>query len=237
MAVGPVTLTNVKGATMRTTLVLSAVLLASCATSGGVPVQKMESAKQPYSIQGNYFEGCECASVCPCPFGSDATFEECRGTSVFQVQKGRYGGTDLKGVVFAMVLTHLGKNVSKNAGNWEGILYVSDTASQAQKAAAEDIIRANFGAAFKKLEVKSTPIAVSRAGDVRKVEIQGAVSLELAPLKGRGGAAPMIQNAPGGFIAQVYCAKTQKHTFSGGGVKWDLPDRNAFFGKFHYTSK
>jgi hypothetical protein len=81
---------------------------------------------QAYHIKGMQIEGCECDLYCPCVFQKDATFDQCRGYIGWKISEGKYASTDLKGIEFCVALTKLGKNIEKEMGKWEGILYISD---------------------------------------------------------------------------------------------------------------
>lgn len=72
-------------------------------------------ANQVWSIEGEYFEGCTCNPGCPCLFGSEPTYKKCKITSIFQIQKGKYGEHDLDGQT-VVGITDL---TATSDSNWE----------------------------------------------------------------------------------------------------------------------
>jgi len=227
--------------TMKSLLAATALAIAAagCAGAGrSEHTMSMAKAKAPYVLKGEQVEGCECMSVCPCVFAHDVTFADCRGTMVWHVNEGRYGSTDMAGVTFALSLLKSGKNVVKTMGTWEGVIYVSASATADQKAGVVDFLSTNWGKAFSKIAVKSEPIDFKRDGEKYDVRIGTIAALKTEPLKGAGGKAPTIEHASFSLIPELHCATTTVNTFDdGAGAKWDFKDRNSFFGPFDYRGE
>jgi hypothetical protein len=227
--------------TMKALLLAAALgfATAGCAGAGHSDhSQAMAKAKAPYTLKGDQVEGCECSSVCPCVFAHDVTFADCRGTMVWHIREGKYGGTDLSGINFALVLTKAGKNVPKSMGSWEGVIYVSSGASAEQKAGVVDFLSTNWGKAFAKIDVRSEPIDFKADGDKYDVRIGKIAVLKTAPLPGAGGKAPAIEHATFSLIPVLNCAVTTENTYDDGkGTKWDFKERNSFFGPFDYRGE
>jgi hypothetical protein len=210
-----------------------------CAGAGpSDPPKPMAKAKAPYILKGDQVEGCECESVCPCVFAHDVTFADCRGTLAWHIREGKYGSTDLGGISFAIVLTKSGKNVPKTMGTWEGVIYVSSSATPDQKAGVVDFLSTNWGKAFSKIDVRSEPIDFKAEGEKYEVRIGKVAMLKTAPLAGAGGKAPTIEHATFSLIPVLHCATTTENTYDDGkGTKWDFKDRNSFFGPFDYRGE
>lgn len=201
---------------------------------GSTPAQE----KSPtYELRGEQAEGCECDSVCPCVWAKDVTFQDCRGILAWHVTSGAYGGTDLQGVTFCVALRKTGRNVVKTMGSWEGTIYVSDTASPAQKTAAVGFLSGKWGKAFAKIDVKSAPIAFKAEGEHREVTIGRVASLKIAGIAGSNGKVPAIENPPFSLIPKMSCAVASVHTYEDDGAKWDFSGRNGFYGPFEYKSE
>lgn len=45
-----------------------------------------------WNLEGDYFEGCNCKSICPCLFMLDPTEGECKVVVAWHVEKGNFGG-------------------------------------------------------------------------------------------------------------------------------------------------
>ena len=51
-----------------------------------------------WKLQGDYFEGCNCDSICPCLFLSDPDKGFCNVTVAWHVEKGHYEDIQLDGL-------------------------------------------------------------------------------------------------------------------------------------------
>jgi hypothetical protein len=198
---------------------------------------RAQDRKESYSIRGQEVEACECDSVCPCVWAKDNTFGDCRAVMVWRVDAGSYGSVDLQGTAFAVALTHSGKNVVQTMGKWEGTIYVTDKASEAQKNAIVAILSGKWGKAFAKVDVRSAPLEMKMDGERREAQIGKIATLKMAGLAGSGGKVPAIENPPFALIPKLYCAKAETHLFDDGSAKWDFSGRNAFYGPFEYKSE
>src|SRR3972149_2994003 len=56
------------------------------------------SASTPWKVEGDYFEGCNCPSICPCLFLADPTEGDCKLTIAWRIDKGNYGSVQLNGL-------------------------------------------------------------------------------------------------------------------------------------------
>lgn len=204
---------------------------------GGVSEAAPQEKTASYSIHGEQMEGCECHSVCPCVWAQDVSFQDCRGILAWHVTGGAYGGTDLQGVTFCVVLKKTGKNVVKTMGSWEGTIYVGDSASEAQRNAAVGFLSGKWGKAFAKIDVKSAPVAFKVDGERRELTIGKISTLKIAGNPGSNGKVPVIENPPFALIPRLSCATASIHTYDDGGAKWDFSGRNGFYGPFEYKSE
>src|SRR3989442_14047039 len=76
-------------------IVVGSVVAVLCATVVG---QAGEAKKTPWKITGQLEEACTCDAACPCWFGSKPTKMTCGGGQGLFIERGRYGGTSVKGV-------------------------------------------------------------------------------------------------------------------------------------------
>ncbi|MBI2901910.1 MAG: DUF1326 domain-containing protein [Planctomycetes bacterium] len=201
------------------------------------PAGAQEKSKTPYTLKGEEIEGCSCDTYCPCVWKKDATFEQCRATFVFRVSEGTVGKTDLRGVSFAVVVTKSGKNIVKEMGRWEGVVYVDEKAAKEQKDAVVAFLSSRWGAGFAKLDVRSVPIEFKSAAETKEATLGGVGRLKIRALKGQNGKVPVIENPPFALIDKLYCAQAETHTYDDGKDKWDFSGQNAFYGPFEYHSE
>src|SRR5581483_4628861 len=71
-----------------------------------------------WSLEGSYFESCNCDVLCPCGasfFALPADNERCNVTLVFHVDRGDVDGVDVSGLTWAIVADTPGKMAD---GNW-----------------------------------------------------------------------------------------------------------------------
>lgn len=196
------------------------------------------SAKKTYVLKGDYLEGCECNSVCPCIWSHDASNDQCRAIMVWKVTEGRYGSTNLKGLTFAGSLTKSGKNIEKTAGSWEGVLFVPEAATPAQREALAAIINAEWGSAFSALNIRTAPVEMKGTPGYEDVTIGSIGHLKITPLKNAKGQVPKIVNPPSPLALPVnYCAKADINTYDDGTSSWNFAGRNSFYGPFEMVSK
>jgi hypothetical protein len=95
----------------------------------------------PWELSGSYFEVCNCEAVCPCrrqagAAGGIATYPTCDFALSWWIKSGRVGATDVSGL--KVVLT--GRFAERGSNPWEVILYIDDTAAEAQR----DVLAALF---------------------------------------------------------------------------------------------
>ena len=212
---------------------LVVVTAAGCASEGGP-----QPMAKGYWVKGHEFEGCECESVCPCIFSRDTSYGDCRGFMVMQFTEGSCNGTDMAGVTFAAVLTKSGKNMEKEFGKWIGVLYVSEKASEAQKAAVGEIMKGEFGPAFGKLDVKFAPITITRNGDEHVLKLGAVGDLKIKGIKTKDGHVTCVENPPSPLaFPKMFCCLAEVNHFDDGTSKWEFKGRNAFYCDFEMKSK
>ena len=217
-------------------LLCAAAALAAGCSSG--PSKPARSGGSVYVLKAHEFEGCECDSVCPCLFQKDTSHGDCKVLMAWSISEGHYKGTDLAGVNFAVAITKSGANMEKNLGKWTGVLYHSDKSSEAQKVGVTEILKAELGGAFEKLEVKTAPIAIKRNGDHHELTLGTVGSLKIAGIKNQAGAVMAIENVPSPIAPpKVWCGLSEVNTYADGPAKWDLKGRNALYAEFEMASK
>ena len=213
---------------------LIALSFVGCATESSKPA----AGGKNYHVRLHQFEGCECDSICPCIFSKDTTHGDCRGLMVWSIQEGQSGGVDLAGVTLAAALTKSGANMEKAMGQWTGIIYVSDKATEAQKNAVVDVMKSTMGPAFAKVEVKSAAVDIKRHDDVHEVSVGKIGTLKIQAIKGANGQVLQIENPPSPIAPpKLWCAISQTNTYDDGMTKWDFKGRNAFYMDMELRSK
>jgi hypothetical protein len=219
-------------------LIALSLAVATVSILGCASQSSPSAAGKGYHVRVHQFEGCECDSVCPCVFSKDTTRGDCRGLFVWTVREGRSGGVDLAGVKLAAALTKSGANMEKAMGQWTGIIYVGDKATEAQKNAIVDVMKAEMGPAFAKVEVKTAAIDIKHQDDSHEVTVGKVGSLKIKGIKGANGQVMILENPPSPIAPpKLWCATSEVNTYDDGMTKWDFKGRNAFYTDVELKSK
>ena len=219
----------------RALSILAVVAVAGCSSA---PSKPSAGGGSVYVLKAHEFEGCECDSVCPCLFSKDTSHGDCKVLMAWSVSEGHYKGTNLAGVTFVTAITKSGANMEKNMGKWIGVLYHSDKSSEAQKAGVTEILKAELGAAFEKLEVKTAPIMIKREGDRHELTLGTVGTLKISGIKNAAGHVMAIENAPSPLAPpKLFCGLSEVNLYEDGGVKWNLKGRNALYAEMEMVSK
>jgi hypothetical protein len=84
-----------------------------------------------WELEGVYVENCSCDSICPCTWSNlarEATFDDCRATLGFRIERGQVDGVDVAGRT--MVLSLVSPKLMIE-GNWRaGIVFDTDTTDE-----------------------------------------------------------------------------------------------------------
>jgi hypothetical protein len=84
-----------------------------------------------WQLEGFYVENCSCDAICPCTWSNltrGATYDDCRATLGFRIERGQVEGVDVGGRT--MVLTLVSPKLMIE-GNWRaGIVFDADTTDE-----------------------------------------------------------------------------------------------------------
>jgi hypothetical protein len=199
-----------------------------------------------WRLEGDYFEGCNCKSICSCVFMMDPTEGECKVIVAWHVEKGNFGGAislDNLNVVSAI---YAPGNMFTGP-KWKLALYLDNKASQQQKDVLTKIFSGQAGGFFgaaanligEVLGIKSVPIEFTAEGKRRKLKVPALLELETEGVSGSNTQQESVIINPGFTIAPGYdpiIARSTKHTFNDHGLEWDNSGRNGFYSRFKYES-
>ena len=84
-----------------------------------------------WNLRGSYVETCSCELMCPCNLSFDhgATYDFCRVTLVFNIQRGDIEGTDIGGLKVALI-ADTPKIMTE--GNWKLGMFIDEHATDEQ---------------------------------------------------------------------------------------------------------
>lgn len=204
---------------------------------------------ESWTLKGEYLESCNCAFLCPCLLGprndhggamAEPTEGVCDVPMVFRIDDGAYGGTALGGTHAALAIHTPGP---MGEGNWTVGLYVDEAASDAQRAALEEIFGGRAGGPFGALSVivgtwqpvRTAAIEFVADGRRRRAAIPGVLDIEVEGVEGREGGAPAwLDNVRHPVSSRLAAAKTLRGTYTDHGSSWDNAGRNAHYASFDW---
>jgi hypothetical protein len=200
-------------------------------------------ASQSWKLQGDYFEGCNCDSICPCLFLSDPDKGFCNVTVAWHIEKGHYDQTQLDGLNAVAVFVAPGNMFT--GPKWKAALYLDNAASEVQKVALSKIFSGQSGGFFgaaansigEMLGIKSAPITFGMEGKRRWLHIPDYLNLEIEAIKGGDQNEDSVFTNPAFTVAPGYdrvISHSTKHTYKDLGLEWDSSGKNGFYSKFNY---
>jgi hypothetical protein len=194
-----------------------------------------------WNLQGDYFEGCNCDSICPCIFLSDKGY--CNDTVAWHIEKGHYDYTQLDGLNAVAVFVAPGNMFT--GPKMKVAFYLDNVASQEQKEVLSKIFSGQSGRFFaavynyigEMVAVKSAPITFGMEGKRRWIHIPEYLNLEIEAIKGGDPNLDSLVTNPAFTVAQGYdpvIARSTKHSYKDLGFEWDSSGKNGFYSKFNY---
>jgi hypothetical protein len=214
-----------------------------------------------WRLEGDYFDGCNCKSICPCIFALDPTEGHCKGVAAWHIEKGYFtsgtndGRNSNKSNNNSISLANLNVIMAVHAPGhmftgpkWKIALYLDEKATNDQKDALTKIFTGQVGGEFfaeilpligEILGIKSGPIEFNIEGKKRrKIKIPYIVDMEIEGLTGNDPNVeskvvnPAFSNTPGN---DPIIARSTRHTYKDHGLEWDNSGRNAFYSRFTYS--
>jgi hypothetical protein len=139
-----------------------------------------------WTLKGSYVETCSCDLICPCNanMAHGATYDYCRVTLVFNIQKGEIEGTDVSGLKVAAI-ADTPKVMTE--GNWRIGMFVDDQASDEQAEKLTAVFGGQLGGPMaalgplvgEMLGVERAPIEVVDDGLRHSVRIGEVIDFEI----------------------------------------------------------
>jgi len=204
----------------------------------------LTSPSNAWKLEGDYFEACNCDTVCPCVFLGDPDQGECDVIVAWHIQTGHFDKTPLDGLSVVAVF-HAPGNMFTGP-KWNAALYLDEKASKEQADALGKIYSGQAGGFFSVVAgligelagIRSVPIKFEMDGKKRRLHVPSAIELSIEGIDGADkDKATTISNAPmlvaPGFAAVV--SKSTKNSYNDHGMKWDNSGKNGFYSRFAYS--
>ena len=205
----------------------------------------MSVARQPWKIQGEYFESCNCEVLCPCILSNlqtPPTEGHCDVVLAFRIDKGNYGATDISGLTAVQALMTPGP---MGQGNGTLAVYVDSRGTAEQRAALEAIFSGAAGGPpslfgpiiTKYLGCKPVEISFAMHGSERKLVMPGIAEVTIKGIAGRGGKDVVwLDNTGHPYAARIATAKAAQSNFKDSTLEFHNSGRNGHFAGIDWTS-
>lgn len=208
----------------------------------------MTATQTRWQIEGDYFENCNCAVVCPCIFSTGApltarpTEGACEAPTAFHIDRGRYGDVPLDGLNAVVVLRTPGPMAE---GNGSVALYLDERADDRQREALQAIFSGAAGGPLGALAplitttlgVKSAPITYTREGQRRAVEIPGVMHLGVhaVPSMNPEGAITADNAHPFAMESLALAVGDPGSYWADYELRWDNSGKNGFYAPLRWS--
>jgi hypothetical protein len=198
-----------------------------------------------WKVEGDYFEGCNCQSTCPCTFLADPTEGNCKLAIGWHIQKGQYGSIQLDGLNVTGIYYAPGNMVT--GPKWKAALYLDGQATKEQADALRQIFSGQVGGFMatlapligENLGVRNAQIQFGAEGKRRWMNIPNILEIEIQGVKGGNPDREATVTNPalyGGVPFDPVISRSAKYTYNDYGLKWDNTGKNGFYSRFTYVS-
>ena len=199
---------------------------------------------EKWKIEGDYFESCNCDTVCACLIQNPPPRGRCDAALAFHVNQGSYGQTGLGGLNTVLVVSFPGPG-KMGDGNWTAALYVDDKASTDQQEGLSNIFSGQAGGPMQLvsglisnfLGIKTAPIAFTVDANNRRLTIPDVLEIDIEALTGRDGSEPLwVTNANHPVSPKLSLAKSNTYRYTDHNLAWDVNNTNGHFAPFSWQN-
>ena len=154
-----------------------------------------------FSVEGDYFETCNCDVSCPCIWLKPADNDACELMLAWHVTAGQKDGGDLSGLS-AVMAVHSPKQMTD--GGWKLALYLDDRATPEQSEALGAVFSGAAGGHLAGVApligevagVAPATISFDRTNGSLHAEVGDVLSMEAEEIKGMDGTTPPVITNP-----------------------------------------
>ncbi|WP_020157245.1 MULTISPECIES: DUF1326 domain-containing protein [Methylobacter] len=195
-----------------------------------------------WSLQGDYFETCNCETSCPCVWLQPPTEGDCKLLVAWHIDQGQLDGQSLDGLNVALACYAPGLMID---GGWQAALYVDERASDSQSDAIVQIFSGQQGGhpavlmsfVGEVLGVKKVKIDYQGQGISRQLTIPGIAQAEIESIAGISGGPATINNPPLCVVTShpSIVSRSKQYRYQDYDKDWTFSGRNGYFSAFTYT--
>jgi len=204
----------------------------------------MGQSAESWSLEGDYFESCNCTVLCPCLIShlqAEPTEKHCDVVLAVHIRQGIFGGIDLKGLNAVQVVQTPGP---MGQGNGTLAVYVDHNGSESQRDALERIFTgaaggppaALAGMVTTRLPVKSVAIDYSSDGNVHRLSIPEIADVTVEGVDGVPNKVVWLDNVMHPFSTRLAVARGRDSHYKDHALTFDNSGRNGHFSPISWTS-
>ena len=199
---------------------------------------------EKWKIEGEYFESCNCDTICACLVANEPPHGRCDAAMAFEINDGQYGDVNLKGTKTAIMISFPGPGIMSD-GNWAVALYVDDGASAEQIEALTNIFAGKAGGPMAMISglisnflgTRTVPIEFTMNGNQRQLNIPDIMEIDIEAITGSDGSEPLwVTNAAHPVTSQLSLACSKAHRYKDYNLAWDVSNSNGHFAPFSWQN-
>ena len=184
-----------------------------------------------WNLSGRYVETCSCDLMCPCNLSLDhgATYDYCRVTLCFDIERGEIEGTDVGGLK-VVAIGDAPKVMTE--GNWKIGMFVDENASDEQMDKLVKVFSGQLGGPMEGLApligemlgVERAAIEVDHDGLRHSVRVGNAIDFEIediVPFGVEDGTTVKFQDAFHPVASDMTMAEATRSSISALGVEFE----------------
>lgn len=194
-----------------------------------------------WSLQGGYFETCNCVTSCPCIWLQPPSEGNCKLLVAWHIESGHLDSQSLDGLNVALACYSPGH---MKDGNWQAALYVDERADETQFNAITQIFSGQQGGhpallmsfVSEVLGAKKVRIDYQEQGNKRQLSIPGIAQAEIEGIQGIKGGEATIDNPPLCVVTShpAVVARSSNYQYQDYDKVWKFTERNGFYSPFVY---
>jgi hypothetical protein len=202
-------------------------------------------ARADWWAEGDLFEGCNCAIVCPChlDFRQNSTHETCENAWGIHIDRGEFGAVTLDDLN-AMVLVSC-PGPSMFDGNWAALVYLDDRATPEQADGLGRILTGEAGGPWGRIaqffsggkahSVQSASFRFEKSDRRRSLEVGGLVSLEVEAIRGADPEGVVtINNLFNLLHGPEHVVASSQVKLDDQGLRWDNSGTHGLYSRFRW---
>ena len=196
-----------------------------------------------WSLEGEYFENCNCKVVCPCEasMSFEADNERCQVPLICHIEHGQKDGVELDGLNFIILIDS--PQIMGN-GNWRVGVYIDERADESQREALETLARGEAGGpwgifinTYELVGVHPAPFEIELADERSRLKVGDAVELQMEPIKNpvTGDETRAAVVVPKGLVFNEGWCATSTHFSVKGDIEFEHSGKNTEYAEFEYS--